>query len=59
MRYLSLAEVIELYGRVVDQSGGASGLGDTGRLESAVALPRITYGRRDLYPSLIEKAGAL
>ena len=59
MRYLSLAEVIELYGRVVDQSGGASGLRDTGRLESAVAQPRITYGGRDLYPSLIEKAGAL
>lgn len=59
MRYLSLAEVIELHRRVVDQSGGASGLRDTGRLESAVAQPRITYGGRDLYPSLIEKAGAL
>ena len=59
MRYLSLAEVIELHRRVVDQSGGASGLRDTGRLESAVAQPRISFGGRDLYPSLIEKAGAL
>ena len=59
MRYLSLAEVIELHRRVVDQSGGAPGLRDTGRLESAVAQPRISFGGRDLYPSLIEKAGAL
>ena len=43
MRYLSLAEVIELHRRVVDQSGGASGLRDTGRLESAVAQPRISF----------------
>lgn len=59
MRYLSLAEVIELHRRVIDQSGGAPGLRDTGRLESAVAQPRISFGGRDLYPSLIEKAGAL
>ncbi len=59
MRYLSLAEVIELHRRVVVQTGGASGLRDTGRLESAVAQPRMTYGERDLYPTLIEKAGAL
>ncbi|MDE2890435.1 MAG: type II toxin-antitoxin system death-on-curing family toxin [Gemmatimonadota bacterium] len=59
MRYLSLAEVIELHRRVIDQSGGAPGLRDTGRLESAVAQPRISFGGRDLYPSLIEKAGAI
>lgn len=59
MRYLSLTEVIEIHRRVVDQSGGASGLRDTGRLDSAVAQPRISFGGRDLYPSLIEKAGSL
>ncbi len=41
MRYLSLAEVIELHRQVVVQTGGASGLRDTGRLESAVAQPRL------------------
>ncbi len=59
MRYLSLAKVIELHRRVVDQSCGAPGLRDTSRLESAVAQPRISFEGRDLYPSLIEKAGAL
>lgn len=59
MRYLSLAEIIELHRRVVDQSGGATGLRDIGRLESAIAQPRMTFGGQDLYPTLIEKAGAL
>ena len=59
MRYLSLTEVIELHRRVVDQSGGASGLRDIGGLESAIAQPRMTFGGEDLYPTLIEKAGAL
>ena len=59
MRYLSLAEVIELHRRVVDQSGGASGLRDMGRLESAIAQPRMSFGGSDLYPTLIEKAAVL
>ena len=59
MRYLSLTEVIELHRRVVNQSGGASGLRDIGGLKSAIAQPRMTFGGEDLYPTLIEKAGAL
>ena len=55
MRYLSLSEVIELHKRIMDQSGGASGLRDLGGLESAIAQPRMTFGGQDLYPTLIEK----
>jgi death on curing protein len=59
MRYLSLSEVIELHRRIMDQSSGASGLRDLGGLESAIAQPRMIFGGQDLYPTLIEKAGAL
>jgi len=59
MRYLSLAEVMELHRRVLEQSGGAVGIRDLGALESAVAQPRMTFGGKDLYPSLAEKATAL
>ena len=59
MRYLSLSEIIELHRRIMDQSGGASGLRGLGGLESAIAQPRMTFGGQDLYPTLIEKAGAL
>jgi len=54
MRYLSLAEVIDLHRRVVDQSCGASGLRDIGGLESAIAQPRMTFGGEDLYPTLMD-----
>ncbi len=59
MRYLSLAEVIELHRLVVEQAGGAGGLRDLGALESAVAQPRATFGGADLYPTLAAKAAAL
>ncbi len=59
MRYLSLAEVLELHRLVVAQAGGAQGLRDLGGLESAVAQPRATFGGTDLYPTLAAKAAAL
>ncbi|MFL5582234.1 MAG: type II toxin-antitoxin system death-on-curing family toxin [Gemmatimonadaceae bacterium] len=59
MRYLTLAEVLELHRRVVELAGGAGGLRDLGALESAVAQPRATFGGRDLYADVAEKAAAL
>ena len=59
MRYLTLDEVLELYRRIIEQSGGSPGIRDVGALESAVAQPRMTFGGYDLYPSLVEKASAL
>jgi death on curing protein len=59
MRYLSLAEAVELHRIIIEQTGGSSGLRDMGALESAMAQPRMTFGGNDLYPSLVEKAAAL
>jgi len=59
MRYLSLAEVLELHQMVIEQTGGASGLRDVSALESAMAQPRMTFAGKDLYPSVVEKAVAL
>ena len=59
IRFLSLAEVIDLYGRVLVKGGGSSALRDLGALESAVAQPRASFADTDLYPSLAEKAAAL
>ncbi|MBC8086773.1 MAG: type II toxin-antitoxin system death-on-curing family toxin [Phycisphaerae bacterium] len=58
-RYLSLAEVLDLYARVVALGGGAFAIRDLGSLESAIAQPRATYDGVDLYPTLAEKAAAL
>jgi len=58
-RFLSLAEVLDLYGRVLVAGGGSSAIRDLGALESALAQPRGTFGDQDLYPSVAEKASAL
>ena len=59
MRYLTLAEVVELHRRLLQVTGGATGIRDLGALEAAIAQPKATFGGVDLYPTLIEKAAAL
>lgn len=59
MRYLTLAEVLALHRLLVEQTGGSTAVRDLGALESAIAQPRMTFERRDLYGTLAEKAAAL
>jgi death-on-curing protein len=59
MRYLALAEVVDLHRRLLETTGGAAGIRDLGALESALAQPRMTLGDSDVYPTLAEKAAAL
>ncbi len=59
MRYLSLNEVLDIYAKIMNQSGGAIGIRDIGAFESAIAQPRMSFGGNDLYPTIVEKAGAL
>jgi death on curing protein len=59
LRYLELGEILQLYRRVMRQSGGTVGIRDLGLLESAIAQPRATFGGIDLYPTIAEKAAAI
>jgi len=59
MQFLTLEQVLILHERVIEQSGGANGIRDRGILESALAQPYMSYGGKDLYPTLIEKVAAL
>ncbi len=59
MRYLSLGQVLQLHSRIIEQSGGAVGILNLGALESALFQPRMTFGGKDLYPTLPEKVAAL
>ena len=59
MRWLSLAEVLELHRCLIEQSGGMPGLRDLGLLESSLAQPHQSFGGVDLYPGLNAKAAAL
>jgi death-on-curing protein len=59
MRFLTLKEALELHHRIIEQSGGSSGIRDLGLLESALAQPLMTFGGEELYSSIKEKAAAL
>jgi death-on-curing protein len=59
MRYLSLAEILELHEAIIVSTGGARGIRDVGALESAVNQPRLAFDQVDLYPDLVAKAAAL
>jgi hypothetical protein len=59
MRYLTLKEAFELHRRIIEQSGGSSGVRDFRLLESALAQPLMTFDGVDVYPRLVEKAAAL
>ena len=51
MRYLTLAEVLSLHRRVIEESGGATGARDLRSAESAVLQPQMAFEGKDLYPS--------
>ena len=59
MRYLTLAEILELHRRVIEQSGGADGVRELSGVESAVAQTQMTFDGDDLYPTIESKATAL
>ena len=59
MRYLTLAEVLDLHRRVMEQAGGSPTVRDLGGLISAVAQPRVTFEGHDLHPTAADKAAAL
>jgi death-on-curing protein len=59
MRYLTLGELLQLYRRLVEQSGGSAGIHSVAALESALAQPRMTFSGEELYPTVVEKAAAL
>ena len=59
MRYLTLAEIVELHLLIAKATGGAIGIRDLAALESAIAQPKATFDQNDLYPSLTDKAAIL
>ncbi len=59
MKFLSFLQVLELHRQIIAQSGGSHGVRDMAALESALAQPQMTFGKKELYPTLFKKAAAL
>jgi len=56
--FLTLAEVVDLHRRLIDEYGGAPGIRDLGLLEAALAIPQATFGGQYLHGSVFEMAAA-
>jgi death-on-curing protein len=56
--HLSVEIVQQIHRTVLDAFGGASGVRDTGLLESAVAAPQATFGGVSPFADLAEIAAA-
>lgn len=59
IRYLTLNEALLIHHQILEQSGGLVGIRDIGYLKSALAQPQMTFGGKELYPTVIDKAAAL
>lgn len=59
MKYLSIEEVVAIHYQVVSVYGGSQGVRDFGLLHSAVERPKASFGGKDLYDSVYDKAAAL
>ena len=56
--FLTLDEVLAIHADQIARYGGRSGIRDLGLLVSALAMPRTTFDRVHLHPSLPEMAAA-
>ena len=59
MRALSVSDLKTLHALLIQSTGGMDGLRDPGLLESAAMAPYQTFGGRELYPTLPEKAARI
>ncbi|MBU1487541.1 type II toxin-antitoxin system death-on-curing family toxin [bacterium] len=59
MKYLHYKQILFIYKRVIEASGGSPGIRDEGLLHSALARPKMTFERVSLYPTLFDKVAAL
>jgi len=59
MQYISLNQVLYLHKKIINSTGGSLGIRDIKMLESSLSHPFMTFDGKDLYNSIIDKAGAL
>ena len=59
MRYITRDEIMYLHARIVDQTGGFSGIRNERALKTALDQPQQTTRRGDVHSTIIAKAAAL
>jgi len=59
VKYLTVEQVLFIHDQAIKRFGGPFGVRELNLLESAVMRPRASFGGKDLYKGIFDKAGAL
>ena len=59
MKYLTQEQVMKLHQVLIETSGGSLGIRDEGMLDSALKTPLQTFDKRELFPTILDKATRL
>jgi death-on-curing protein len=57
--FLTLEQVLVIHDNQIERYGGSHGVANFPLLESAIMRPQTTFGGKDLYSTLFDKAAAL
>jgi len=58
IKYLTVNQVIAFHDLLLKNFGGLPGLRDKNLLHSALEAPKASFGGKDMYPTIYEKASA-
>lgn len=56
IKYLSIDQVVAFHDALIEKFGGLSGIREKNLLCSALNAPKASFGGKDMYPSIHEKA---
>lgn len=56
MQYLTPQDILVIHARIIDETGGSHGIRDTGLLISLTERPKTSFGGKEMYPGIFEKA---
>ena len=59
MIILSKEQILMLHSQLISETGGIGGIRDIALLESAINIPFQSFGDKDVYPSIQQKAARL
>jgi death on curing protein len=56
VKYLTPQDILVIHARVIDKTGGSHGVRDTGLLVSLTERPKSSFGGKEVYSDLFQKA---
>lgn len=56
MKYLTPQDILVIHARIIDAIGGSHGIRDTGLLASLAERPKASFGGKEMYSGILEKA---